>query len=199
MQSISRSAVDAGDQRRNSRALAAVPGGSGTTDVIHDYYFAGDPRAFAILGRTLPLWNVPTGRVRPAPSGTMTRMRARPTRTPARRRGGPPRCVGDVAAADADGGRLRPGTQRVDHGVSRRPRFGPDHRRGQTAQRRRQGPAAARAATCRSPPRWRSRKYSRDDYVGYQRLLRPELRRPAPAGRHEPRRRRGGHLAAPGR
>lgn len=27
----------------------------GFTDVIRDYHFAGDPRAFAILGRTLPL------------------------------------------------------------------------------------------------------------------------------------------------
>lgn len=27
----------------------------GFTDLIRDYYFAGDPRAFAVLGRTLPL------------------------------------------------------------------------------------------------------------------------------------------------
>ncbi len=27
----------------------------GFTDIIRGYHFAGDPRAFAILGRTLPL------------------------------------------------------------------------------------------------------------------------------------------------
>ncbi|UXA16234.1 N-acetyltransferase [Mycobacterium sp. SMC-4] len=34
----------------------------GFTDVIRDYHFAGDPRAFAILGRALPLVKPPPGR-----------------------------------------------------------------------------------------------------------------------------------------
>ena len=38
----------------NLRAVIEAAG-AGFADVIRGYHFAGDPRAFAILGRTLPL------------------------------------------------------------------------------------------------------------------------------------------------
>ncbi|MBN6041644.1 N-acetyltransferase [Amycolatopsis sp. 195334CR] len=53
------------DGVENTRVLLSTPEGTsrawklyrrvGFVDVLRDYYFAGDPRAFAILGRTLPL------------------------------------------------------------------------------------------------------------------------------------------------
>ena len=63
-----RALVDGLPQRR---VLLATPEGTsrawklyrrlGFTDVLRDYRFAGDPRPFAILGRSLPLES-PTGR-----------------------------------------------------------------------------------------------------------------------------------------
>ena len=81
----------------------------GFADVIRGYHFAGDPRAFAILGRACRC-NQLASQIRRVWHDTHVRVRSR--------RAAPARAGAVAAVRGAAGGRLRSGA-RLDHGVTR--------------------------------------------------------------------------------
>ena len=181
----------------------------GFTDVIRRYHFAGDPRAFAILGRTAAA--VTAGpRARPgngdapkrhAGSGTMTW--CAPALAPPRARGFTARRRRVVAIAMllllVPAGDRVPAGQGVAHHLARRPGVRRDRRGGQTEDAQGHRPATRQQQPAVQPEgggvELRQRRL-RGIAGG---VLRSDFRRVAAAGQHELRRAGRESVAAPKR